>query len=101
MRSLFCLIDLVVIELVTFSYHARNTVYGRLVYGLLEVKEIQCTVSKKFNKYSPIRTRLVYYFLVLKRRTITVERSTVVELKKKTAERASRHSTSLRSQDVP
>ena len=89
MRSLFCLIDLVVIELVTFSYHARNT-----VYGLLEVKEIQCTVSKKFNKYSPIRTRLVYYILVLKRRTITVERSTVVELKKKTAERASRHSTS-------
>ena len=49
------LIDLVVIELVTFSYHARNT-----VYGLLEVKEIQCTVSKKFNKYSPIRTWLVY-----------------------------------------
>ena len=25
---LFCLIDLVVIELVTFSYHARITVYG-------------------------------------------------------------------------
>ena len=77
MRSLFCLIDLVVIELVTFSYHARIT-----VYGLEEV-----------NEYSPIRTRLVYYILVLKRRTITVERSTVVELKKKTAERASRHST--------